>query len=157
MKLENANPVRAVRHNNRRPRSPSSEHGRVISPLEVFIERAWQGARRCRQCAAVHGNYPCSPSSAVRNEWRYSGDGLQLFVHLLTCQPSGRPRLQVMVLLENGGQSHARAIYSCELPIATYQEGPWTARLVTETSKCDFVFPGEVEVAASNELSTPRQ
>jgi hypothetical protein len=130
---------------------PSASH------FELDIERALQGARRCRRCAAVHGRYVCVPSAAVRNEWRHSGGGVELIVHLLTCRPDGGPRLQAMIRVENGGQLHARAIYCCELANTTFQDGPWTLRLISEKSECDFVFPGQVEVVAGAKLPAPRQ
>jgi hypothetical protein len=129
----------------------------TVPYLELDIERALQGARRCRRCAAVHGRYVCLPSAAVRNEWRHSDAGVELILHLITCHPDGGPRLQAMIVVENGGQFHARAVYSCDLAGATFHEGPWTLRLISEKSECDFVFPGQVEVVASGKLSTPRQ
>jgi hypothetical protein len=93
----------------------------------------------------------------VKNEWRHSDAGLELILHLLTCRPDRGPRLQAMILLENGGQVHARAVFACDLPKASLHEGPWTLRLISEKSECDFVFPGQVEVVASGKLSALRQ
>jgi hypothetical protein len=125
--------------------------------LELDVERAPQGARRCRRCAAVHGRYVCVSSAAVRNEWRHSGLGIELIVHLRTCRPDARPRLVAMIVLESEGRPHARATYACELAAATFHDGPWKPKLIFEQSECDFVFPGQVEVVVGDKLPTPRQ
>jgi hypothetical protein len=130
--------------------------GPMVTHLELEVERALQGSRRCRRCAAVHGRYVCIPSAAVRNEWRHGAADVELIAHLLTCQPDSIPRLQAMILVKKGSQLHARAVYSCELPTTELQDGPWTLHLITEKSECDFVFPGEIEIASGGALPTSR-
>ncbi len=154
MKLGLANRVKAVTLNTRRKRFQLEKEAAVPN-LDVAVERALEGARRCRQCAGVYGKYSCTPSRAVQNEWRHSEDGLELIVHLLTCRPDSRPYLQAMIRVEDGGQLHARAIYSCELPDSTLRGGPWSLSLICEQSECDFVFPGQVEVTLSGEPRSP--
>ena len=129
----------------------------AASHLELTVERAVQGARRCRRCAAVHGRYACIPSAAVRSEWRHSDGDVELIVHLLSCQPDGIPRLQAMVLVKNGSHSHARAVYSCELADTELRDSPWKLRLISEKSECDFVFPGQVEILSSGKRPAPRE
>ena len=125
--------------------------------LELDVECAMQGSRRCRRCAAVHGRYVCVRSAAVRNEWRHSATDLELIVHLLTCQEGSGPHLQAMIRVERGNRMHARAIYSCELLTGEPQDSPWTLKLISEQSECDFVFPGQVEVVSSGKLLMPRE
>ena len=156
MKYGLADYVKKVSEDKRRQVSGSNS-GPAASHLEVAVERAIQGARRCRRCAAVHGRYVCIPSSAVRNEWRHRDGGLELIVHLLTCQTDGDPRLQAMILVKNGSQSHARAVYAGELLTPDLPNGPWTLKLISEESECDFVFPGQLEVVSSGTLSMPKE
>lgn len=139
-------------------RLPSgSNNGSAASHLELNVERAVQGARRCRRCAAAHGRYVCISSAAVRNEWRYNDGDVELIVHLPSCQPDSGPRLQAMILVKNGSQSHARAVYSCELLNTDLRDGPWMLNLISEKSECDFVFPGQVEILSSGKLPTRRE
>ena len=128
----------------------------IVPLLELAVELAPQGSRRCRRCAAVHGQYVCVASPAVRNEWRHSDTGVELIVHLLTCQ-SGGPRLQAMILVNKGSRWHARAVYSCELWTTELQDGPWPLNLISETSDCGFVFPGQVEISSNNKPATPKE
>jgi hypothetical protein len=155
MKYGLADYVRKIAEDKRRQWSRSNS-GPAASHLEVSIERAIQGARLCRRCAVVHGRYLCIRSSAVRNEWRHSDTGVELIVNLLTCQADGAPRLQAMILVKNGSQSHARAVYACELLTPELPNGPWTLKLISEESECDFVFPGQLEVVSSGKLPTSR-
>jgi hypothetical protein len=134
-----------------------SQQGPVFPHLELSVERALQGARRCRRCAAVHGRYVCVPSAAVRNEWRHSDASLELIVHLLTCQPDGVLRLRAMLLVESEGQLHARAVYSCEVLTANLQNGPWPLNLISEKSDCEFVYPAQVEIVSSDEPPISRE
>jgi hypothetical protein len=122
--------------------------------LELSVERAVEGSRRCRRCADVQGQYVCIPSPAVRNEWRHSDTGVEILVHMLTCQPGTDPRLHAMILVNNGSQLHARAVYSGKLSTTKLQDGPWTLELISEKSECDFVFPGQVEIASSGKPAT---
>ena len=156
MKYGLADYVRNIAQDKRRQWG-RSDNGPAASHLELTVERAIQGARRCRRCAAVHGRYVCIPSAAVRNEWRHSDGDVELLVHLLSCQPNGGPRLQAMILVKSGSQSHARAVYSCELLDTEFRDGPWMLKLISEKSECDFVFPGQVEIRTSGKLPTPRE
>ena len=125
----------------------------MVRPSRSTVDRAMQGSRRCRRCAAVHGRYECNPSAAVRNEWRHRGTGLELTVHLLTCHKGDHPRMQAMIRVEEKSRLHARAVYSCD-PLTTESEnGPWILKLISEMSECDFVFPGQVELVSSGKLS----
>ena len=148
--------VKAISQDRRRVRSTSNNLA-AQAHLELTVERAVQGARRCRYCASVHDRYVCVPSAAVRNEWRHGDSGLELIVHLFSCQPDSGPRLQAIILVKHGSQSHARAVYSCELFDTELRDGPWTLRLISEKSECDFVFPGEIEIAASGTSPASRE
>jgi hypothetical protein len=129
--------------------------GAIVSHLELTIERAPQGGRRCRPCAAVCGRYYCQPSAAVRREWRHTEAGMDLIVSLLQREPGTEPRLRALILVEKEGYLHARAVYSSE-PLSTgLLEGPWFLKLISEESECDFVFPGQVEIVSSGKLSAP--
>jgi hypothetical protein len=155
MKYGLADYVRKIADDKRRQHGGSNS-GPAASHLEVTVERAIQGARRCRRCAAVYGRYVCIPSAAVRNEWRHSDSGVELIVHLLTCHAGGTTRLQTMIHVKNGSQSHARAVYAGDLLTAELPNGPWTLKLISEESECDFVFPGQLEVVSSGKLPTSR-
>jgi hypothetical protein len=54
-----------------------------------------------------------------------------------------------MILVKKGSQLHARAVYSGELSTTELQDGPWTLKLISESSACDFVFPEQVEITSS--------
>ncbi len=151
-----ANYVKAITQDRFRTRG-RFQTGSTAAQLELTVERAMQGARRCRQCASIHGRYVCIASRAVRNEWRHSDSGVELFVHLLACQPDGGPRLQATILVKAENRSHARAVYVCELSSADLNDGPWTLSLISEKSECDFVFPGQVDVVASGMLAGTRE
>jgi hypothetical protein len=129
--------------------------GSVVSHLELTIERAPQGGRRCRPCAAVCGRYYCQPSAAVRREWRHTEAGMDLIVSLLQREPDTDPRLRALILVEKDGRLHARAVYSSEPISSGLLEGPWLLKLISEESECDFVFPGQVEIVSSGKLSAP--
>ena len=53
-----------------------------------------------------------------------------------------------MIVVKQDEQSHARAIYSCELANAELHDGPWMLTLISEKSQCGFVFPGQVQIDA---------
>jgi hypothetical protein len=129
--------------------------GLTVLLLELTIERALQGSRRCRRCAAVHGRYVCIPSVIVPNEWHHSDTGVELIVRLLTCQRGSGPRLQATILVDKGSALHARADYCGERLTGDLEDGPWTLKLISEESECDFVYPGQVEVFSSGKLPTP--
>ena len=155
MKSGLADYVTAIAQDKRRQRGRLNQE-LTVPHLEVVVERALQGSRRCRQCAAVHGQYTCIPSAAVRNEWRHSASALDLIVHLVTCQPACGPHLQAMILVKDGSRSHARVVYSGEPLTMELQGGPWTLKLISENTECDFAFPGQVEIVSSGKLLAPR-
>ena len=129
--------------------------GPIVPHLELTIERAPEGSRRCRPCAAVCGRYYCQPSAAVRREWRHTEAGMDLIVSLIRREPGTDPRLRALILVEKEGRLHGRAAYSSE-PLSTgLLEGPWLLKLISEESECDFVFPGQVEIVASGTLPKP--
>jgi hypothetical protein len=130
-------------------------NGPMIPYLELTIERAPQGGRRCRQCAAVCGRYFCQPSTAVRREWRHTETGMDLIVDLLQREPACDARLRALILVEKEGHVHARAVYSSEPLSAELLDGPWLLKLISEESECDFVFPVHVEIGSSGKLPAP--
>jgi hypothetical protein len=131
--------------------------GPIIPYLELTIERALQGCRRCRQCAAVCGRYFCQSSTAVRREWRHTEAGMDLIVGLLQGEPASDARLRAMILVEKQGHLHARAVYSSELLSPECLDGSWMLKLISEESECDFVFPAHVEIVSSAKLPASRQ
>lgn len=140
---------------NKNARRSQFDQGAIVPHLELTIERARQGGRRCRACAAVCGRYYCQPSAAVRREWRHTEAGMDLIVSLLQRERGTDPRLRALILVEKELRLHARAVYSSE-PLSTgLLEGPWVLKLIFEESDCDFVFPGQVEVVSSAKLAAP--
>ena len=99
--------------------------GNIVPHLELTIERAPQGDRRCRPCAAVFGRYYCPPTAAVRREWRHTEAGMDLIVSPLQRELVSGPRLRALILVEKEMRLHARAVYSSE-PLSTgLLEGSW--------------------------------
>jgi hypothetical protein len=128
--------------------------GPVAPPLELNIERAPQGSRRCRPCAAVCGRYDCRPSAAVHGQWRHTGAGRDLTVRLVRREPGGDSRLHACIVVESEGRAHARAVYSSE-PLSNGPfESPCVLKLIYEESECGFVFPGQVDVVSIGVLCT---
>ena len=148
--------IKALSHDKLRRQGRFNQE-RIAFSLDMLVERLPQGARRCRQCAAVHGRYTCIPSAAVQNEWRHRSDQMDLFVHLLSCNCRGGARLQAMIVLENANKLHARSVYSCELLASELYPGPWTLGLQSEEAECDFLFPAEVEIISSVALPRTKQ
>jgi hypothetical protein len=127
----------------------------VVPDLELTIERAPQGGRRCRTCAEVCGRYACQPT-ARRGEWRYAEAGMDLTVSLIQRERDASPRLLASIMVKKEGRLHTRAVYSSEQLGTGTLDGPWLLKLRFEESECEFVFPFTVEVVSkSNKLSVP--
>lgn len=126
--------------------------GAIVPGLDLIIERDDSDPAACGLCAVSNGRFACEPPMAIHREWRYTNKGIDLVITVRQ-EHDAVPVLRAMILIENGNQVHARAIYFSEPLTKSAGEGPWTLRKASDESECHSQFPDQIKILPAGRTS----